>query len=586
VLGEIKRDFLVTANVGYHPSMSKVSLGQLANLRFSDLSETESSVLHAVENGQEAAATSPSSIRAEILEWLCTDTDAIEKVHRHGLALRGYGITGLLDLIHGDIRFPIQMHECAFDTDIWLKSVRLRSLSFRACSLQGMNADSAIIDTNLLLINGCETHGEISLRGAVVGGDIRTDGSTFNGSDNFALVCDRVRVSGGVFLSRTSSIGRYYGEVRFAGADVSGNFDCEHAIFDNKGGTSINLERLKTSGSLFLRESVSSGIVNVSASKIEIALDCREAKILSGADRAFHAEKITVGTHALLDGGFSCGNAHFLGATVGGGLRCRASSIRKLDLRYARISGHFEWVDMDKPKESLIDLRDATVDSIKDDVQSWPGQGKLMLDGLRFERFSDSVTDVESRLRWLQLDATEPVQAYRQLSRVYLSNGHTEDATKLLFALEKLIRSRETSIPRRLWNGLLMLTIGFGYQLWRAAVLMILLIVIGTGVSVIAYRTKLVAPTDKDANALFVSNYRVPAQYPRFSSTIFSIEHSLPGLNLGVSGSWSSNTTAEWPQHRSVGPAIRLWFWLQTMLGWLLSIFFLAGISGIVKSSK
>lgn len=516
----------------------------------------------------------------------CTDTDAIEKVHRHGLALRGYGITGLLDLIHGDIRFPIQMHECVFDTDIWLKSVRLRSLSFRACSLQGMNADSAIIDTNFLLINGCETHGEISLRGAVVGGDIRTDGSTFNGSDNFALVCDRVRVSGGVFLSRTSSIGRYYGEVRFAGADVSGNFDCEHAIFDNKGGTSINLERLKTSGSLFLRESVSSGIVNVSASKIEIALDCREAKILSGADRAFHAEKITVGTHALLDGGFACGNAHFLGATVGGGLRCRASSIRKLDLRYARISGHFEWVDMDKPKESLIDLRDATVDSIKDDVQSWPGQGKLMLDGLRFERFSDSVTDVKSRLRWLQLDATEPVQAYRQLSRVYLSNGHTEDATKLLFALEKLIRSRETSIPRRLWNGLLMLTIGFGYQLWRAAVLMILLIVIGTGVSVIAYRTKLVAPTDKDANALFVSNYRVPAQYPRFSSTIFSIEHSLPGLNLGVSGSWSSNTTAEWPQHRSVGPAIRLWFWLQTMLGWLLSIFFLAGISGIVKSSK
>jgi hypothetical protein len=48
--------------------MGKVSLVLLANLRFSDLSETESSVLHAVENGQVAAATSPSSIRAEILE--------------------------------------------------------------------------------------------------------------------------------------------------------------------------------------------------------------------------------------------------------------------------------------------------------------------------------------------------------------------------------------------------------------------------------------------------------------------------------------------------------------------------------------
>jgi hypothetical protein len=62
-------------------------------------------------------------------------------------------------------------------------------LSFRACILQGLNADSAIIETNLLIINGCETHGEVSLRGADIGGDIRTDGSTFNGSNNFASVC-------------------------------------------------------------------------------------------------------------------------------------------------------------------------------------------------------------------------------------------------------------------------------------------------------------------------------------------------------------------------------------------------------------
>lgn len=566
--------------------MSKVSLVQLASLKFSDLGETESSVLQAAENGHEAHATTPSSIRAEILEWLCTDTVAIKKIHRHGLALRGYSISGLLDLIHAAVPFPIQMRECAFDTDIWLKSARLRSLSFRTCSLQGLNADSATIDTNFLLISDCDTHGEVSFRGAFIGGDFRTDGSTFNGSNNFALVCDRIRVSGGVFLSRGSSISRYSGEVRFAGADVVGNFDCEHAIFDNREGTSINLEHFKTSGSLFLRKSVSSGIVNVSAAKIEVALDCREAKMLSGADRAFYAEKVAVGAHALLDDRFSCGSVHLLGATVGGGLRCRASSIGKLDLRYAQISGHFEWIAMDDPKESLVDLRDAAVGSIKDDVQSWPRHGKLMLDGLRFERFSDSVTDIKSRLEWLQIDATEPVQAYRQLSRVYQSNGHTEDARKVLFALEKLIRSRETSILGRLWNRLLMLTIGYGYQLWRATVLMGLLIAIGTGVSFIAYRTKLVAPTDKDANTLFVTDYRVPTQYPRFSSIIFSIEHSLPGLNLGVSGSWSANTTAEWPRHRSAGPAIRSWFWLQTMLGWLLSIFFLAGISGIVKSAR
>src|SRR5271155_4676432 len=79
-----------TRTRGYHPSMSKVSLAQLATLKFPDLTQTESSLLEAVENGHEADATSPSSIRAEILEWLCTNTVATKKVHRHGMALRGY----------------------------------------------------------------------------------------------------------------------------------------------------------------------------------------------------------------------------------------------------------------------------------------------------------------------------------------------------------------------------------------------------------------------------------------------------------------------------------------------------------------
>ena len=59
----------------------------------------------------------------------------------------------------------------------------------------------------------------------------------------------------------------------------------------------------------------------------------------------------------------------------------------KVEPPLCAINGHPEWVGMDNPKESLLDLRDATVDSIKDDAKSWPRQGQLMLDGLRFERF-------------------------------------------------------------------------------------------------------------------------------------------------------------------------------------------------------
>jgi hypothetical protein len=428
--------------------------------------------------------------------------------------------------------------------------------------------------------------GEVSFRGAVIGGDLRTDGGTFLGSDNSALVCDRIKVSGGVFLSRKTAGARFVGEVRFAGASVGGNFDCEGAVFENEAGTALNAERMTTAGGLFLRGARITGIVNLAASRVEISLDCRETRIESDDKRAFHAEKMSVGSHALLDGGFSCKNVHLLGIDVGGGLRCRASKIGKLDLRYARVNAHFEWTDMANPEVSLLDLRDARVGSIKDDVDSWPKPGRLLLDGLQFERFSDCLTDVESRLRWLQLDSSNPVQAYRQLGRVYQAEGHPEDASTVLFALEKRIRSKQRSIAARIWNCLLLTTIGYGYQLWRTAILMFLLFAMGTGISVFAYRTKLVAPTDKEANTQFVKTADIPTHYPRFSSTIFSIEHSLPGLTLGVSASWSADTTAVWPQHVWVGPVIRFWFWLQTLFGWLLSIFFIAGISGIVKTTK
>ena len=110
--------------------------------------------------------------------------------------------------------------------------------------------------------------------------------------------------------------------------------------------------------------------------------------------------------------------------------------------------------------------------------------------------------------------------------------------------------------------------------------------IIGFGIGVVGYRAKLIAPTDKEANAFFIATDRTPTQYPRFSASMYSIEHSLPGVNLGVASSWSADTTAQWPKHRNLESVIRFWFWFQTLLGWLLSIFFVAGISGVVKSPR
>jgi hypothetical protein len=127
---------------------------------------------------------------------------------------------------------------------------------------------------------------------------------------------------------------------------------------------------------------------------------------------------------------------------------------------------------------------------------------------------------------------------------------------------------------------------GYGYKLDRAFVGMLLLTTIGILASAWGYRERVIVPTDKDAYSYFEAHQQPPFSYQRFSSTMFSIEHSLPAINLGVSGSWTSNPSVQLAGRAAYSYQLRWWFWIQTMLGWGLSIFFIAGLTGLVKSDK
>jgi hypothetical protein len=354
------------------------NLRLIATRFLTDINAAEAALLDAVGEGREAQplTLSQADIRSGLLEWICADASARPGIHRHGVAMNGFRIIGLIDLIHSELPFPLQFHGCEFTEEVWLKGARLRSLIIRGCRLRGLNADSAQIDTNVLMSEGFECIGEVAFRGATVGGDFRSDGATFSGGQlptggqSPALVCDRINVSGGVFLSQPNAKSKFQGEVRFAGADVGGNFDCTEAVFSNPQGAALTAERMKTGGSVLLRESRGCGEINLVASNISIYLDCRGAIYSSPNGRTLNAEKAIIGAHVLLDGEFGCDRVHFLTTTIQGGLRCRLAKIGKLDLRHARVEGPFEWADMIEPSASSVDLRDAHLESIKDDEAS------------------------------------------------------------------------------------------------------------------------------------------------------------------------------------------------------------------------
>ena len=67
---------------------------------------------------------------------------------------------------------------------------------------------------------------------------------------------------------------------------------------------------------------------------------------------------------------------------------------------------------------------------------------------------------------------------------------------------------------------------------------------------------------------------------------MFTIEHSLPAINLGIANNWSADAVPQTSGNPRFANSIRIWLCAQRLLGWVLSIFFLAGITGLVKSDK
>jgi hypothetical protein len=82
----------------------------------------------------------------------------------------------------------------------------------------------------------------------------------------------------------------------------------------------------------------------------------------------------------------------------------------------------------------------------------------------------------------------------------------------------------------------------------------------------------------------------LPAAYPSFNSLVYSLDVLLPIVDLHQESYWLPST-------RRVGQTggpnpfippmgayfVKVWFWIQIGLGWLLTSFLVAGVTGLIK---
>jgi hypothetical protein len=558
-------------------------LERLARARFPDppLSEAEEKLIRAAPKGEFAfcgpnanwddPANDPSKaeewgadreIRAELIRWLCVNWRAKKLVDPRGIQVICAKISDSIDLDNVIIPFRVALFRCRLTHELTLRGTQVPVLSLPGTRARAITADGVVVKGAVFLRDDFRAEGEVRFLGARIGGNLECDGATFENraQDGVAggnsLNVDGAVVKGGVFLRNGFSA---KGEVRLLNAQIGGHLDCNGATFENPSGYALNADSAVVKGSIFLMSGLN-------------------AKRKAGV--RFSAK----------------GDVRLPGVEIGGDLACVDAKISGAVIAdTAVIKGTFFWVRID-PKETALDLSNASVGSLVDDKGSWPTNGNLDLDGFVYGRISVDPKDAKTRLCWLARQKSFAPQPYRQLAKVLRDEGNDAGARRVLFEMEDLRRAQEDPWYVRPWGWILRGTIGYGYYPGLSLAWLLFFVLLGWPFFRCAYFSGDIAPTDKEAYHCFQNDHHPPAYYERFYASIYSLEKTFPLIKLGQVDLWHPAPNRPPPNPATANPPcpfaswlisaefLRLFGWLQTVVGWFLATLFAAGVTGVVRN--
>ncbi len=457
---------------------------ELAEREFGELKEPEIKLFRAVAAGEfadyrtgNAADDDPAgaddwpkgrALRADRIEWLCTDSEATALLTHRGIWITGARIEGDIDLKFIRMPFPIAIGDSAIRGKVDLTDAEVAGLYLDGTHTGSIIAGGVKVKGSILLRKKFSAIGEVSLSGASIGGNLECDDGRFINEGAYALNADRMKVVGSVFL-RNGFEAR--GEVRLLGASIGGNFDCRGGRFINKKARALTADRLNVLGDVSFNEDFKAeGEVRLLGASIGGDLVCAKGKFINEGARAINADGVKIIGSALLRNRF------------------RAEGL--VSLVSATIKRHFVWMDVDSPEKAKLDLRSANIGTLRDEEKSWPSAGNLKLNGLIYKEIVDEAptpTDAETRKKWLRLqpdDRFRP-QPYEQLAKVLRKDGHDDDAKRILIEKAKA-KAKHTTLSLHdakwwdwLWLRCLGRIIGYGHRPAKAIKFVLFFILLG-----------------------------------------------------------------------------------------------------------
>jgi NDP-sugar pyrophosphorylase family protein len=461
---------------------------------------------------------------------------------------------------------------------------------------------------------GFKSEGAVTFAGSTIGGNLTCTGGKFSNPDGDALLAQGCQVTGSVFLDNGFES---EGSVTLYGASIGGSLVCDGARLSNPQGVALLIENAAIKGDVLLRHGfVSNGVVRLYGATIGGGFECNGGHIKGfvrkGNQNALLAWNAEVKGNVSLQNGFkSEGKVDLSWAKIGGSLGCQKGEFYnkhdgealiadwagiggsvylddgfraegKLSFKGARISAQFRMSNISWARRiACLDLRFAFVTMLEHDIDSWPEPGCLSLNGLVYSGIGEKFPS-NSGVEWLRLQPTKPIslQSYEQLAKVLKASGDERQSTRVLIAKQDDLASH-AGLTRsgKWWNRCIGFAIGHGYRPHRAlfgALFFVLLgwVFFGFGHS----------------NGLMSQQKAVSGEnHVKFEPLVYSVDSFLPIIDLKEKGEWIPNPNKghviiKYPGHDfRWGDLLRIYFWVHTVFGWILTTLWVAGFTGLVR---
>jgi hypothetical protein len=490
-----------------------------------------------------------------------------------------------------------------------LGSVRLRGARvsgwMNASGTRFGCADGPALDADNAVIGGSFTGrqltstGRIKFQHARIGGHLQLVGARLRCAGDWALAAGGVTVDGGVWCSEGFTAD---GEIRLIGATLKSNLTLAGALLANPGGTALNLD------SALLGDLDGAGLV-VSAGQLRLVGTQVSGRVkLDGAEfsgsegkPALIADGLTVGKSLGLGGIRVSGEVSAYGSRVGGRIVLSGASVvnpggtalnlaqaeatdllcddmsavgtvlltgatvgRQLRMARVRLTSQGS-IALDARAIRALELSLLPAEPITGDVllshsrlgmlrDDQAGRSSpVQLDGLVYDVLAPQLP-ARHRLRWLTdgMSGHQP-QPFEQLAALYTSIGQPAEARRVLYAKERHQRTAKNAAGR-LWSMIQDVTVGYGFQPWRAAAWFAALLAVGSVVF-----------------AVSPPHVLSPGTAPHFNPVAYSLDLLLPLVDLG--------------QKHAVDPAgADQWFsYLLIAAGWILATAIAAAAARIIR---